>query len=394
MDNKELVEKGLITAQAIAAAGKLNPEQANAFIDYVFDLSTLKNSVRTVRFKPEQMEIDKIGVGKRVAVPAEEGKDPGVRRGITTSKVVLEPKKIMVPFEISKDFMQYNIEGESVEDHIMRMFALQTGNDLEELALLGDKLGYAVAEGDIVEGGESTKYVKDSYLALCDGWLRSGDSGHVYDAANANITPAVLSAALNALPEKFKRNKLNMRFITSSSLEQNYRQQISTRATNAGDTALQSSGPVNAFGVPVMPASLFPFQPPVVEHITLTGPGTPDPLRYKPISTGAVVTLATLGSVPVTPYVPTTNYLINTTNGTIEDVNIGPGTVVKVTYRPKAQLLLTEMRNLIWAIGEDISVDSDKDIFKGMLQFALTVKMSAAVEEVDALVKVINVGLG
>jgi len=70
--NEELVQKALITTDALASQGKLNPAQADKFIDYVIDITGLKNNARVVRFRNEEMLIEKIGVGRRVAVPAVE----------------------------------------------------------------------------------------------------------------------------------------------------------------------------------------------------------------------------------------------------------------------------------------------------------------------------------
>ena len=74
--NEELVQKAIVTTDALASSGKLNPAQSNKFIDYVVDETSLKNNARTVRFSNETLEIDKIGVGKRVAVAAAEAADP------------------------------------------------------------------------------------------------------------------------------------------------------------------------------------------------------------------------------------------------------------------------------------------------------------------------------
>ena len=61
LTNEELVEKAVITTDALAAAGKLNPAQSEKFLDYVVDETVLKNNARIVRFRNETLEIDKIG---------------------------------------------------------------------------------------------------------------------------------------------------------------------------------------------------------------------------------------------------------------------------------------------------------------------------------------------
>ena len=118
MSNKEILEKATITTNDIAAAGRLNDAQADRFIDFVIDVTGLKDRVRVVRFRNDKLDIDKINVGNRVALAKAEAKDPSVRRRINTSKVTLQPEFVMVPWEVSDDFVLENIEGDNIEDTI------------------------------------------------------------------------------------------------------------------------------------------------------------------------------------------------------------------------------------------------------------------------------------
>jgi hypothetical protein len=45
-------------------------------------------------------------------------------------------------------------------------------------------------------------------------------------------------------------------------------------------------------------------------------------------------------------------------------------------------------------IGRDIRIEKDRDIFKGVNQYAITAKVSVQFEELTAIVKVRNIGLG
>jgi hypothetical protein len=395
ISNEELVQKAIVTTDAIASSGKLNPQQANKFIDYVFDLSGLKNAVRTVKFSPEELNIDKIGVGKRVAVPASEAVAPSVRRGVNTSKVTLKPVEIMVPFEIGDTFKEINIEQDQVEDHIIKMMATQLANDLETLYIEGDALGRADLESNLLEGGSTTLYVKDTYLALFDGWLRKADSANIVDLAGQNIGTNVFSRMLNAMPAKFKRDRSNLRFATSLDLEQNYRERVSTRATAEGDRALGSLMPLTPFGVPLVPFPLYPYKYREVEHVTLNGT-TAVSLRRTNIS-NVVVTKTTLAGMPEAKYVNDTDYDLDLAAGTIARDAAGAitdGQTVKVTYDALPTVLLTHMSNLIIGIGRDIRIEKDRDIFRRANQYAITLKAACEIEEVTAVVKGVNVGTG
>jgi hypothetical protein len=395
ISNEQLVEKAVITTDQLAAGGKLNPAQADKFIDYVIDVTGLKNNARVVRFRNEEMNIDKIGVGKRVAMPATEAVAPTTRRGLKTTKVTLHPQEIIVPFEISDTFREVNIEGDAVEDHVIRMMATQLANDLESLYIEGDVLGRAVVEGDIVDGGQPNQFIKDSYLALVDGWIKLAHGGHVVDAGGAAIGSSLFSLALNALPAKFKRNRADLRFMGSIDLEQNYREKIATRVTIAGDTALASNQGLTPFGTPFVPFPLFPFMPAQVEHIVLNGT-VPTALQHAPIGSGSeVITPSNLGSTPVIPYVNGVDYTIDYAAGTIVRVGAGgitDGGTVKVTYAANPMVLLTHMQNFIVGLSRDIRIEKDRDIFKRVNQYAITCKVAVEFEELDAIALVKNIG--
>lgn len=394
ISNEELVQKAVITADALASSGKLNPAQSDRFIDFVIDETVLKDNARVVRFRNESLEIDKIGIGKRVAVPKSEAVDPGVRRGVTTSKVTLQPKEVMVPFEVGDTFREINLEGDDVEETIIRLMATQFANDLEELYVTGNKLGPAALESDLLDNGSTTGYVKDSYLALVDGWQLLADGGNVVDAGGANIGLSLFSKAIRAMPTKFRRNKGALRWFMSPDLWQLYLEKLSTRATGLGDSAA-GGGSHGPFGIPAVPVPLWDFQSRVVEHVQLNGT-TAVALKNAPIS-DVVVTPITLAGSPAAPYVNDTDYDLDLAAGTIaRDAGgaIGDGDFVKVTYSANPQLILTHQNNFVVGIGRDIRIEKDRDIYKGVNQYAITAKVDVQYEELDAIVKVRNIGTG
>lgn len=393
--NEELVQKAVITADSLASAGKLNPVQAEKFLDYVFNETVLSKSARTVRFRNEKLYVEKIGIGTRAAMPKEEATDPGLRRGINTSRVTLQPKEVMVPVEIGDTFIEHNIEGDDVEDHIIQMFAKQLANDLEELYILGNTLGPAAIEGDIVPGGSTTQYIKDTYLALLNGWQYLAESGNQVDAEGANIGLGIFGKAIRAMPTKFRRNKKNLRFFCSPDLAQLYYEKMATRASNLGDAAAEGTL-VKPFGIPIVEVPVWDLQPTYVEHVTLNGT-TAVTLENENISDVVVLPETLAKYPPETPYVSGTDYTLDATAGTIaRDAggSIGDGDVVKVTYSASPKLILSHESNFIVAIGRDVRIEKGRDIFKGVNQYAITVKADANFEEATAIVNVKNIGTG
>ena len=399
LSNEEILEKAAITTAEIVGAGRLNDAQADRFIDFVIDVTGLQGRVRVVRFRNDKLDIDKIGVGRRVAVPKKEATDPAVRRKTLHTKVTLQPEEIMVPWEISDEFVSENLEGEQVEDTIMRLMATQFSNDLEELYIQGDKLGAARFESELIDGGSPTDVIVDTYLQLQNGWLQRAGASHIVDNDGQNITHQIFSDMIVEMPSKFKRNKRNLKYFMSDTTEQLFRNNLAARATGLGDQAATSEINLRPFGIEAVPLALLPQTPLITEHVNLANTDTVA-LKNKNIVVGSeVVVLQTINDnpkSPVTPFVEGVDYDMDFAVGTI--ARNGGGALnnpsdVKISYQSESQLWLTEFRNLILGIGRDIRMERDRNIFASVSEFAMTARVAVEIEETDAVVLGINVGL-
>lgn len=397
MTNQEAIEKATITAASMTTGGLLNAEQADKLIDYVIDeTSEVVQRARVVKFRPSEYLIEKINVANRVAVPKAEAVDPGVRRGVSTSKVTLEHHEIMVPFEIGDIVKEENIEGDDLETHIIKMMATRLANNIEEMYWDGNTVGPAQTEAFMIEGGSSSLYVKDSYLAMFNGWLKLADGGHVVDAENKGISPSLIARVQRAMPTKFRKNKAMLKMLLSPDHENAYREVVSTRATASGDAALAATGNVPSLGVELVPVPRLSPEPLKVENTVANTDGTTaTALSYAPI-TNLVITPTTLGSTPSTPYILNTDYSVDEANGTW--TRLGGGTIpsggtVKCTYQSAGEMLFTMYQNMIVAIGREIRMERQRNIFKGVNEFAITAKIFCQFEELDAVVKVKNLAV-
>lgn len=394
-EQKAKFQKAITAAENLVNAGKMNPVQAKKFLDWVIDETKLRGQVRIVQFEPDEMKIEKITVGQRVAMPADEAQDPGLRREVATSKVTLHPEEFMVPWEISLRFLETNIEGMSVEDHIARMLAAQAANNFEELYLLSDKTGPAAAEADIKDNGDPSKYVLDSFLSKLNGWSKLADGGHLIDAGGAPISSNLFSDLITALPTKYRRGLDNMRVLLSPNLWQRYLTKIGSRQDALG-TSVLGGGEHKPWGLTPLPIPLWPMNPKTVEHVTLNGE-TQVALKYKGI-TDVVVTPTTIGKTAIVPYIENTDYTVDLTTGKINRIDIGgaiaDGATVKVTYGASPQMILTHRDNLIIGLGRNITLGRDVDIYKRVRQYALTMCVDVQIQNTDAVVKMYNIGAG
>lgn len=230
-ENNDLLSK-VITTGAMGgqtANGILNPTQSDRFIDYMFDETVFMPQVRQVRMNSDVMDIDKIGIGRRVLRGATEAVDDGINIGVAFTKVSLTTTKFRADMELSTDVLEDNVEGESLDDHIARLLAHQIGQDLEDVAINGDKSS------------------PDPLLHHLDGWgVRGKVDGNVvaYNAqAHSERVPPedgtefhfgrnLLDAMLKAMPRQFK-SRGDLKFFAGSDLVQDWTRLIGEAAANA-----------------------------------------------------------------------------------------------------------------------------------------------------------------
>lgn len=233
--------------------GHLHPEQADRFIDYVLDQSVMfKDGIRVRRMNADRADLDRIAVGTRILRQATEGVAPVDLVGVTAAKRQITVIEVILPVDVTFSFFEDNIERDTFEDHLMRMFATQLTNDLEDLAINGDDSS------------------ADPFLTIRDGWLRllTVAADNLYDTnASTDFRNVVFPGMLAALPAKFKANKRNLRYYVSVTNEERYRFQLGQRQTQAGDAVLLDGRPSTYDGIPVVGV---PYVPDT--HVILTIP--------------------------------------------------------------------------------------------------------------------------
>src|SRR6056300_195010 len=181
-----------------AASGILRPEQARRFIDYVWDGTVLAKDGRRVTMRANTMELEKVNVGERVIRAAAQGIGDYTNTGATFSKVELTTKKIRLDWEVSAEALEDNIEGDALEDHLVRLMTNAFANHIEDLAINGDG---------------ST----GNFLSIMDGVVNTektnGDAHEaVVTVTNDEWTPTVMQDIILAMPRKYRALKNNLKF--------------------------------------------------------------------------------------------------------------------------------------------------------------------------------------
>jgi len=181
-----------------AGSGILRPEQAQRFIDYVWDATVLAQDGRRVTMRANTMELEKVNVGERVIRAAAQGVGDYTNAGATFSKVELTTKKIRLDWEVSAEALEDNIEGAALEDHLVRLMTNAFANDIEDLAINGDA---------------ST----GNFLSIMKGFVKkhkdNGDSHEVaLEVADNAWTPEKMQEIILGMPRKYRALKNNLKF--------------------------------------------------------------------------------------------------------------------------------------------------------------------------------------
>lgn len=247
ISNRMLLAKDAITTDVLTTGGKLNPEQADKFIDYMMDQSAFLKDIRTERMNGPTKDLDFIGVASRIVRKGIEATEPTETAGIQTSKKQLNSVEVILPADISLTFLEDNIEKEGAEDHIARMLAMQFANDLTDLAWNGDT-------------EDTSEYA--NFLTIDDGFIKQAKASattHKFDTdGSTDYKGDVFPGMLEMLPNKWKANKAELRFYVSPTVAEAYIEQLTVRQTAWADELLQTGKLPLYKGITIFPVDFIP----------------------------------------------------------------------------------------------------------------------------------------
>ena len=279
--------------------GQLNPEQANRFIDYVWDATVLAKDGRRVNMRANTMEIDKVNVGERVIRGAKQALAIYENAAAKFTKIELVTTKIRLDWEVSTEALEDNIEGAALEDHLVRLMTNAFGNDLEDLAINGDR---NIQVGDPLGNGGVATDNDVAFLSILDGFCTQTVNGarnsanlddqaaHFVEGPVADEngvlvwSPEILQNIINALPRKYRAVRSGLKFYASTDTFNNIVQSNGTGPFGTYDQNIwtydyrntyldgndQTIGPARqtrVLGIPVLEVPYFPDN-----HVELTFP--------------------------------------------------------------------------------------------------------------------------
>lgn len=232
----------------------LSRQQADAFIDLVVDESQLLKDIRIARIDHPSGEINKLDIGDVVSEDVNATGTSTFKPSAT--KVNYDTTKVRSAFDLTSDFLEDNLEGESVRDKILNMFSKRIAIDLEILSLEGD---------DSITQNASTSR-KNRLLAANDGFEQilqdNVAAGQQIDAEGASASIDLYYTMKNAIPTRYRVAKPSYRWILNSRTWDKWNYDLTQLGSEAATTATaeyrEKMGGGKPLGIPMKEVPLMP----------------------------------------------------------------------------------------------------------------------------------------
>ena len=363
----------------------LNTKQADLFIDYIQDESTLLKKVRKVKMKDPIQEIAKVNIGEEVLYPAGRSgtKFTGKAVEAATDTIRLESKKMRAKVVIHDDELEDNIEGPAFKEHLMRMLAKRAGNQLEKTALYGRFVGATPATANVI-----------STLNQVDGFLKR--AGVIVDAADTNMFDkrSIDLGKLKKLRKSFKNQyRSGLEIFMSDGLKLDYLEKYQALA---GYNTVNQAGYAgkNFIDIPLLREDR-----PVVK----VG-GASTSLSAANTAGQKTITVASANNIEVgdelvigigTPLEWVGSVASKSGNTITFDASV-PYTYtgsekVHECITDGTDVIMTDPNNLIWGIQRDFTLEMDRDAELEANIFYLSIRTDFQVENAEALGVLTNV---
>ena len=243
---RQMVSKGCASPAVIDTTSlprsMLNRTQSNQFIDLVQDTSKLLQMIRVERVNNARGSIQRLDLCNPITEGASTTSCP-TTHAPSESEVTYDLEKYRSAFDLTQDFLENNIEGQSAQQTLMDMFRKRLAKDSEIMAIQSDT---SLPTGD----GQSQL---NNMLGINDGFYKIlldcvPDCQQV-DAQSHSVSKYLFHEMLRRIPPKFRVNRQDYVFLMSPSSHDQLRLDLSDRETTAGDNALLTGNAFNPWGV-------------------------------------------------------------------------------------------------------------------------------------------------
>ena len=243
MNNRTLLSKAAVDTSVLGTGGKMNPEQSAQFITFMRDYSSFLRSVDFITMQTTRRVLEYGDISRRNMRKAKENQNNPPTGTFSTKQRELNAVGVIMPYDITFQFMKENIEKGNINTTLARLFAQQFANDTVDLAFNGNETS------------------SNEFLNINDSWVAIGekDSGtHKVDTAGLSTKRAIFKALLGEVPSKYfqmyqQEDKSLLKILVSHSVNREYKEELTERNTALGDSILISGKNVAYDGFEIIP---------------------------------------------------------------------------------------------------------------------------------------------
>ncbi|HEY3412228.1 MAG TPA: hypothetical protein VGM51_04115 [Armatimonadota bacterium] len=372
MNNNEAITKAISTTTI--STGVLNPDQAQAFVQQVFEATPMLTAARRVLMGARKMNVDKIGVGSRLLRKRPEGTTVAGMATLAAAQVQLDAVNLSLPWEITEDAIRFNMEGERFEETVISLMTRQVGVDLNDLAWNGNTVAPSLTTLSAALSSSATSISVASTAGYPESGVLEIDSERIFyasrstgsfgslirgfdgtvaanhsNSATVGMATDWLTIALNGW---LKQSSTTAHVIEGSTISGGAMDKGQFKAAIAAmPTKYLTTASANGLRWIMHPRTAFAFYDSLVDHVASSGD------------------LILLGAGGKAPY----GYPI------LEDPAV-----------PIGALVFTDPRNLIIGLATDVRVSRDvgsKDVIsRGVRYYQIDLAADVKIEEADAMV--------
>jgi len=268
----EAVQKGAITT---SVGGQMSTQDAEKFINLVVENNPMYGKeFQLVPMTNPSKKIEIIDLATRIMRSGVEGVAPTDTFSPTISNRTLEVKEVLLPYDVTFDFLEENIEAQSADALLQGMFTTQFGNDQIDLSINGNEsLAETITDTTPADGYDDTTGLSQNdhtFLRINDGWVKkfkadaSAHAAVLSDSTTRDYKGVIFPALIDALPEKYQRDLSKLSFYVNPAAERAYRRQLSARETALADAILTEGRRVRFEGIDIVPVVGWPIHEPTL----------------------------------------------------------------------------------------------------------------------------------
>jgi len=281
MQKQDITGYNLIALPTI----QLTPEEADHFIDCIWDESVMKNYARLEKMTKPTKYIRHLGFGAgKFLYPGNQFNESQYKKEWTHNRITLTAQKIRGCAPVYDDDLEEGLEGAAWKSHLMKIIAKQIANELEYAYYMGDTHGYnAWCASDIESLWDGWRYIINNsqngdayYNDVCG-------AAHIKDACDEESgaewdLPGLIAEQdpnppynwefkyarmIKNMPARYKQafGLSNFVFLNSDLVTADYIEALSARSTALGDAVFTGAvkpayGTVPIVSAPLMPVNL------------------------------------------------------------------------------------------------------------------------------------------